>query len=200
MRPLDRGLTAGAARRGIGPRGTAVPGAAWPGCGLRRAGSLRPVAAPGRDAGGGACEAACDAGGAVEGVAGAARASSGRARTGGGHGGPVATVARGRPWSRGQRSRRPGNRSVEPGAATRPSSSDSKQDRFFWSTPLLIETFVEAAAPRPCDAAGLLDEMSGSPRWDRVLASASGCRPRVHQVPHQRHRTVTEAGGGRGPA
>ena len=28
--------------------------------------------------------------------------------------------------------------------------------------PVLIETLVEAAPPRPCDAAGLLDEMSGS--------------------------------------
>ncbi|MCY4637541.1 MAG: hypothetical protein OXG04_24125 [Acidobacteria bacterium] len=29
---------------------------------------------------------------------------------------------------------------------------------------MLIETLVEAVPPRPCDAAGLPDEMSGSPR------------------------------------
>ena len=32
----------------------------------------------------------------------------------------------------------------------------------FSGRPVLLETFVEVAPPRPCDAAGLLDEMSGS--------------------------------------
>ncbi len=59
-------------------------------------------------------------------------------------------------------------------AAARPPSSDSDGARFFWSTPVLIETFVETAPPRPRGATGLLDEMSGSTRRSRDPGGAVG--------------------------
>ena len=56
-------------------------------------------------------------------------------------------------------------------AAARPSSSDS--DRTGSSgRPVLIETLADAVPPRPCDAAGLLDEMSGSTRGRRDPSGA----------------------------
>ena len=59
-----------------------------------------------------------------------------------------------------------GKRSVVPDAAARPSSSDSGRTGFFWST-CADRVIVEAVPLRPCDAAGLLDELPGSTRGPR---------------------------------
>ena len=89
---------------------------------------------------------------------------------------------------------RPQSTSYISPAPARPSSSDSDRTRFFWSTCADRDPRgSRAVPPRPCDATGLLDEMSGSTRGPREPGGAveSVAGPREREAGEAAHQGAT---------